>query len=131
VAGSQRQGRVARAITEVMAEEIGRLKDPRVVMTSVLRTEVTPDLRRARVHISVMAEGRQRAAALMALRGAVGHLRSRLGERLGLRYTPELVLVPDDAIAEVVRLSGILHEASEGGGRGSEPGPDPAPGGDP
>jgi ribosome-binding factor A len=127
VAGTQRRERVAEAIGQVIAEEIRCLKDPRIGLCSVVRAEVTPDLRRARVHVSLLAEGRERARAMRALKGATGHLRARLGAKLPLRFTPELELLPDDAIAETLRLSGLAAAlAQDAGGDDAErgsPGP--------
>lgn len=129
MAGTQRQERVARAIGEVVAIELGRMKDPRIPMCSVVRIDLTPDLRRARVHISLMAEGRERAVAWKALTGALGYLRGHVGRELKLRFTPEIVLVPDRSIEEMIRIGDLVNgetaggeDADGGGDTGRDPG---------
>jgi ribosome-binding factor A len=101
--------RVAELIQVEIADLLlQQIKDPRVKMTIVLRVEVSPDLRHARVYISHTTETAQRTA-LEGLLYAAGFMRNQLGKRLKLRYIPQLDLKLDTSIAYGVRISHLLN----------------------
>jgi len=87
-----------------------RLKDPRVKLASVIGVEVTGDLSRAKVLVSVLGEEEDRESALKGLQSAAGFLRSQLAKRLRLRTTPQLVLVLDRGAEHSQRMSELLEE---------------------
>jgi ribosome-binding factor A len=106
--------RVDRISEEVMRELSGLLrevKDPRVggVMLSILRCEVTNDLRWCKVRLSVMGECDKKELQ-RGLKSCSGFLRRELAHRLRLRYTPELVFELDDSIAYGAHISQVLRE---------------------
>lgn len=97
---SNRIGRINEEIQRELASLIPNVKDPRVTgMISVTAVETTPDLRYAKVYISVLDKG-DCAQVLKGLRSASGYLRRELGRALQLRYTPELSFVQDDSIVK-------------------------------
>lgn len=106
-----RPERVAEEFREVLAEEIPRLKDPRVGFVTVTAVEVTPDLRRAVVYYTVLGEERERRATAAALRSAGPHLRGELGRQVRLKFLPELEFREDEGPARARRVEDLLRRA--------------------
>ena len=107
---SNRIGRINEEIQRELAELIRQLKDPRVqTIISITRVDTTPDLRYAKVYISVLDEARSKDA-MRGLRSASGWLRRELGARLQLRYTPELVLEEDDSLKYGAHMYDLLSK---------------------
>ena len=108
---SNRIGRINEEIQRELADQLRRLKDPRVSqvgMVSITRVDTTSDLRYARVYISVLdKENGERV--LKGLRSASGWLRRELGSALKLRYTPELVFQLDDSIDKGAHILELLR----------------------
>lgn len=96
---------------ELIALIRDELTDPRVAGVTVTSADVAPDMRQARVLVSVLGSDEQLAIAVKALNHAAGKLRGELGRRLGLRYTPELHFAPDLALREGDRISALIHQA--------------------
>ena len=95
---SNRIGRINEEVQRELSELIRSLKDPRVqTMLSITRVDTTSDLRYAKVYVSVLEEAREKEA-MKGLKSAGGWLRRELGQRLQLRYTPELVFELDDSL---------------------------------
>ena len=107
---SNRIGRINEEIQRELASLIPNVKDPRVTgMISVTAVETTPDLRYAKVYISVLDKG-DCAQVLKGLRSASGYLRRELGRALQLRYTPELSFVQDDSIVKGAHILELLRD---------------------
>src|SRR5579875_412702 len=98
---SRRLARLNEQVREDLAELITReLKDPRIAgLVSVTAVELSPDLRHARIFISVYGTEEQRRQTFAALRSATGFLRSQLAARMTTRRAPEIHFVPDISIA--------------------------------
>ena len=94
-----------------------RVKDPRISdLVTVTEVSTSADLRHAKVFISVMGSEDEQRETLKCLSAASGFLRRELGERLALRYIPELSFEQDDSIehgAHVLRLIEQLASASD------------------
>ena len=87
------------------------MKDPRIVgFVTVTGVEVTPDLRHARVFVSVMGSDAEKAATFEGLASSASHLRSNLGRSLRLRVAPEIQFREDDSIARAARIESLLAE---------------------
>ena len=115
---SNRIGRINEEIQKELANLIRNLKDPRVqdTMISITHVETTPDLRYAKVYVSVLQEERA-GDALKGLKSAGGYLRRELGRALQLRYTPELTWALDDSItygAKMLKLINSLEVSGDG-----------------
>lgn len=112
-----RLARVNRQLQAMLAQLIpGLVKDPRVhkpTMLTVAEVRVTPDLRTARVYLSILGEGQQRQEALEAVRRAGGFLRGELGRRVRLRYTPQLQFELDETLEAAAHIDQILDEIAE------------------
>ncbi len=110
---TRRQARVNDLLREVLAEILQRdLKDPRLDLTllSVTEVQVSPDLRSARVHVSVLGTDQQRRDAITALTRADGYIRRLLRSRLDLRTVPQLRFTSDDRIEQGRRLQDLLDD---------------------
>jgi ribosome-binding factor A len=110
VSGGARPERVAEEFREILAEEIPRLKDPRVGFVTVTRVEVSPDLRRATVFYTVLGQDRDHRATRAGLRSARSHLRGVLGHQVRMKFTPDLEFEEDVGLAQVERVSELLRE---------------------
>lgn len=109
---SRRTARAARAIQETVSSTIlFDLKDPRVKNVTVLSAEVSPDLRNAKVYVSVMGEPREQRLTMHGLESARGFIQSKVADRLQTRYTPVLKFVLDQGVKRSAEASRILREA--------------------
>lgn len=108
---SHRSLRVAEAIREVVSSAIlFEVSDPRVRAVTVLRTEVSGDLRSATVYVSVMGSEHEQEVALKGLQHAAGFLQSRVAARLQTRFTPVLTFKRDDSVKKSVAMSRLIDE---------------------
>lgn len=106
---SNRIGRINEEIQRELAALIRNVKDPRVTgMISVTAVETTPDLKFAKIYISVLDKS-DVAQVLKGLKSASGYLRRELGRSLNLRYTPELTFVQDDSIDKGAHILDMLR----------------------
>jgi ribosome-binding factor A len=111
---SARMRRVDEAVREVLGETITKdLKDPRVGFVTVTEVRTSPDLRHARVYVSVLGSEPEREASLDGLRSAHGFLQGRLAAELRLKHTPELTFVIDDTAERAARLETIIKQVDE------------------
>jgi len=109
---SNRIGRINEEIQRELSDLIRSLKDPRVqTLLSITRVDTTPDLRYSKIYISVLDEEKQKDA-LRGLKSAGGWLRRELGQRLQLRYTPELVFELDDSLKYGAHMYDLLSRLS-------------------
>jgi ribosome-binding factor A len=106
--------RVDEAVREVLSDAITQdLKDPRIGFVTVTAVDTSPDLRHARVHVSVLGGERERKLSLAALDSAHGFLQRRIAAELRLKHTPQLTVVYDDTAERADRLERLLSEAEE------------------
>ena len=106
---SNRIGRINEEIQRELASLIPNVKDPRVSgLISVTSVDTTPDLRYAKIYISVLDKS-DCAQVLKGLKSASGYLRRELGHALQLRYTPELTFVRDDSIDQGAHILDMLR----------------------
>jgi ribosome-binding factor A len=107
---SRRGDRVGDLLRAELSDLLLRsIHDPRVKLTSVTQVEVSPDLRRAAVKVSVLGDDTQRQEAIEGLRHARGFLRTELAHRLRLRVTPELVFELDRGAEHSQQISDLLE----------------------
>ena len=104
--------RVDEAVRAVLSEAISKdLQDPRVGFITVTGVKTSPDLRHARVYVSVLGDEDERAASLEALQAARGFLQGRVAHSLRLKHTPALMFDYDESIDRGMRISELLNEA--------------------
>jgi ribosome-binding factor A len=106
-----RTQRVGEEFREILAEEIQRLKDPRVGFVTVVGVRVSPDLRHAWVAYTSMGDDRAKASSRAALRSATPHLRSVLGKQVRLKFLPELEFEEDDTFERAERIEDLIARA--------------------
>lgn len=101
-------GEVQKELSILINREI---KDPRInPMTSVVAVEVAPDLKTAKVYISVMGDEESRNETLQGLKSAASFIRGQLARNLNLRNTPELTFILDNSIEYGVNMSKLIDE---------------------
>ena len=105
-----RTARVNHVVQEVVADELERIDDDRLEMTTVTGVEVDPDLRHATVYVSVLGSGRKQRATLIGLEAAHGVLQSRLARELRLKRTPQLTFEYDPSVERGVRMTRLIDE---------------------
>jgi ribosome-binding factor A len=109
-----RMRRVNEALREVLSAHITEdLKDPRIGFVTVTAVETSPDLRHARVFVSVLGDAAQRDEALAGLQSSAGFLQSKLGTELSMKRTPTLDFVYDESIDYGMRISELLEEGGD------------------
>jgi len=103
--------RVDEAMRAVLSDAIAKdLKDPRVGFVTVTGVKTSPDLRHARVYVSVLGEDDARSASIDGLRSAHGFLQRRLADELTLKHTPSLTFEYDGSVDRGMRISRLLDE---------------------
>lgn len=101
--------RVNQLVREILGTAIAsELKDPRVGFVTVTAVETSPDLRHARVFVSVLGTEEERQASLAGLRSSHGYLQGRLAAELRMKRTPQLTFHYDDSLERGVRVSKLL-----------------------
>ena len=107
-----RTDQVGAQVQQEIMEIIRRdLKDPRIGFVSITGVRMSPDLRTARVRVSVLGDDDEQRRTLAGLRSATGLIRRELGRRLeNLRFSPELRFEIDTSIEYSVRISKTLRE---------------------
>ena len=107
-ARTKRVGDLVRAeISDLM---LRGLKDPRIGFASVTEVRMSPDLRHARVYISVLGDDSKVRSALAGLRSASGFLQRELGTRLRLRNTPKLTFIHDESIERAAHMEELFRK---------------------
>jgi ribosome-binding factor A len=102
-----------RRINEMLREVVGvaiatDLNDPRIGFVTVTSVETTPDLRAARVYVSVLGTAEEREATLAGLGSSHGVIQSRIARETRMKRTPTLTFHYDDSIEKGVRISKLL-----------------------
>ena len=108
--GGTRPSRVSEEFREILAEEIPKLKDPRVGFVTVTGVKVTPDLRHAIVFYTAMGDEKERKATAAGLRSATPHLRQVIGHQVRMKVLPELEFEEDATIETADRIEELLRE---------------------
>ncbi|MEX2111507.1 MAG: 30S ribosome-binding factor RbfA [Gemmatimonadaceae bacterium] len=112
---TRRADRVAEAVrVEVATFLTDSAKDPRIVgFVTVTGAEVTPDLRHARVYVSVLGSDTEKAATFQGLESVASHLRSRVARQLQLRVAPDIQFREDDTVARAARIESLLADVKK------------------
>ncbi|MBA2515382.1 MAG: 30S ribosome-binding factor RbfA [Solirubrobacterales bacterium] len=106
--------RVDEAVREVLSHAITvDIKDPRVGFVTVTAVQTSPDLRTARVFISVLGDQPVRERSLAGLRSAHGFLQRRVAAELRIKHTPTLEFVYDDSLDRSLRINELIQEEAE------------------
>ena len=107
---SRRLLKAASAIREVVGMAIlAELKDPRVRNVTVTSVEVLPDMKQAKVNVSIMGDEKTQRLALHGLQSSAGFLQHKIAERIETRYTPKLEFVLDPGVKNALKITDILQ----------------------
>ena len=112
------QGKRLDRVNQLVREEISHLiqrelKDPRLGFVTVTEVAVAPDLRSAKVFVSVLGDDAQWKGSLAALQSARGFMRNWLAPRLRLRAVPDLTFLPDRSMAHAAHIQTVLERLRE------------------
>jgi ribosome-binding factor A len=110
---ADRMRRVDEAVRQVLGDVAQELKDPRVGFVTVTDVKTSPDLRHARVYVSVLGDEGAQQASLDGLRSAHGFLQAKVAHELRLKRTPELTFELDHTAERAARLEELLHEEEQ------------------
>ena len=102
-------------VNEQLKREIGRiiqseLNDPRLEFISITQAAVSADLRNAKVFFSVIGDSQKMLSAQQGLDAAKGIIRRMIGQRMKMRYTPELAFYYDESLEYSARIEETLQE---------------------
>lgn len=101
---------VMRELSNIIRTEI---KDPRIApLTSVIATEVAPDLKTCKAYISVLGDDKTCSDTIEGLRSAEGYIRSQLAKTVNLRNTPQIRFILDKSIEYGVNMSKLIDEVN-------------------
>lgn len=108
----ERTDRIAGEMQKEIADIIrNNIKDPRLPgLVSVTAVRVTKDLRYAKVYVSVFGNDSEKQEAIKALKHAAGYVRHEVGQRIQLRYTPEITFMLDDSIEHGMHISRLINK---------------------
>jgi len=106
-----RMRRINEALREVVGTAIASdLSDPRIGFVTVTSVETSPDLRTAKVYVSVLGNEEERAATLDGLGSSHGVIQSRIAAETRMKRTPTLTFHYDDTVEQGMRISRLLEE---------------------
>jgi ribosome-binding factor A len=108
---ADRMRRVNEAVREVVSARIAEgLRDPRIGFVTVTAVETSPDLRQARVYVSVLGSDEERTATLAGLESAHGVIQQAVAGELRMKRTPTLQFVFDESIDRGMRITELLDD---------------------
>lgn len=107
---TDRMRRVNESVRQVLSESVGDLKDPRIGFVTITGVETSPDLRHAKVFVSVLGSAKKRDATISGLNSSHGVLQAALAKELRMKRTPQLTFQYDPTVERGVRLSALIDE---------------------
>ncbi|NLJ86048.1 MAG: 30S ribosome-binding factor RbfA [Firmicutes bacterium] len=110
MATQQRVEKIREAIKQEASDIIRNMKDPRIGFVTVTDAEVSRDLRHVKIYVSVLGDEESKRSSLEGLERATGYIRTEIGQRVRLRYTPEIVFRWDGSLERGARIDQILQE---------------------
>jgi ribosome-binding factor A len=114
------QGQLRKEISKILQED---LKDPRIGFVTVTRIDLTPDLRYAKVYFSILGDEQNKELSIEGIQSAAGYIRKLIGDRLKLKYVPELSFKLDKSIEYGIDLEKTFerlrneHKDDQGGNK--------------
>lgn len=111
---SRRQAKASEAIRETVSTVVlFDLRDPRIKNVTVLSADVSPDLRAAKIYVSVMGDAKDQSLAMHGLDSARGFIQSKIADRLQTKNTPIIRFVLDPSVKKSIEVSRALQEAHQ------------------
>lgn len=111
---SRRQKQINQTIRRELSDLLARhVSDPRIGgIISITEVDISPDLRQAKVYISVMGSDQEKAEVFEGLECASDFLRHELGERIRIRYIPKLIFKRDDSLEKAEHLFQLINQTA-------------------
>ena len=108
---SRRVLKAAEAIREVVGMAIlADLKDPRIEGVTVTKVEVSPDMRQAKVYVSIMGDDRAADLCMHGLQSSAGYLQQKIAKRIDTRYTPRVIFELDMGVKNSIAIARLLED---------------------
>lgn len=108
---STRQEKVREMLKIEISDIIHKdMKDPRIGFVTITDVKISPDLRFARVYVSVLGDEEQKNKSLKGLKSAAGFVRAEIGKRVRMRVTPEIQFIFDESIEHGVHIFELLQQ---------------------
>ena len=108
---SRRVLKAAEAVREVVGMAIlADLKDPRIQHVTVTHVEVSPDMRQAKVYVSVMGDEKAQQLSLHGLQSSAGYLQQKIAKRIDTRYTPRIIFELDMGVKKSIAIARLLED---------------------
>lgn len=108
---TRRVAKAAEAIRESVSMTIlFGLRDPRVKNVTVLRAEVSGDLRNAKVYVSVMGDAKTQSLTMHGLESARGFIQAKVADRLQTKNTPVIKFVLDQGVKMSAEMAQTLRQ---------------------
>jgi ribosome-binding factor A len=104
-------GKIQQAITDLLSK---KMQDPRIEMATISAVELTPDLRVARVYITVFGDKTRIRDALDGFKNSKGFIKKRIAPKLGLKYMPDLRFYYDDSFDKAAQMDELIKSALTG-----------------
>lgn len=114
MASTHRINRVREQLLREFNDIILHLKDPRIGLVTVMDTEVSKDMRYAKMFVSVIGSKEEQQEAIGALENALGFIRREVAQRIKLRYVPELRVVYDETGERAANIIGLINSLDTG-----------------
>ena len=115
MASPYRINRLRELLLRELSDIVAHLKDPRIRLVTVVDTEISKDLRYAKVFISVLGSQEEQEEATVALQHALGFIRREVARRVQLRYAPEIRIIYDDTTERAARITALLNSLDKAG----------------
>ena len=109
---SYRLAKVREMLLRELTDIVPRLRDPRIGFVTIMDVEVTRDMRRATMYISVVGDDDAKQEATEALEKALGYIRREIAKRITLRHVPEFAVVYDDTSERAARVTSLLERVA-------------------
>ncbi|MBT4097110.1 MAG: 30S ribosome-binding factor RbfA [Gemmatimonadetes bacterium] len=109
---SYRLDKVREMLLRELTDIVPRLRDPRIGFVTIMDVEVTRDMRRATMYISVVGDDDAKQEATEALEKALGYIRREIAKRITLRHVPEFAVVYDDTSERAARVTSLLERVA-------------------
>lgn len=109
-----RQEKVKELLKEEISDILRReIRDPRLGFVTITDTEVTADLRHAKIYVSVLGGEEERKATMKCLKSAEGFVRTEFAKRARMKVTPEIQFRFDESVDKGVRIFEILQQIKQ------------------
>lgn len=103
---------IKQEVSKILLRE---LSDPRIGFATITRVEVSKDIKFAKIYYSVLGSEEEKKKTQLGLKSATGFIKKIIGEKLKLRFTPEIVFKPDEALSKSLEVNRLLDELEQKG----------------